>query len=238
MKTIGIIGGMSAESTRIYYDRLNSETRRRLGGLHSADVIIRSLDFAPIAELQAAGRWDEAGRVLAAAARGLEAAGAEILLLATNTMHKVAAAIETVATVPFVHIADATAERIVAAGCRRPALIATRFTMEEDFYVGRLRQRFGLEVMVPEADERAMVHRVIYDELCLGMVVDRSRLAYEDLARRLIERGADGIILGCTEVGMLLNAANVAAPVFDTSLIHVDAALDLALAEVVRAAAE
>ncbi|MDR3374133.1 MAG: aspartate/glutamate racemase family protein [Ancalomicrobiaceae bacterium] len=238
MKTIGIIGGMSAESTRIYYDRLNSEARRRLGGLHSADLIIRSLDFAGVAELQAAGRWDDAGRLLVTAARGLEAAGAEILLLATNTMHKVAPAIEAVANVPFIHIADATAERIVAAGCKRPALIATRFTMEEDFYVGRLRQRFGLDVVIPEVDERAMVHRVIYDELCRGIVADGSRLAYEGLARQLLARGADSVILGCTEVGMLLNAASVAAPVFDTSLIHADAALDLALADTVRAAAE
>lgn len=229
MKTIGIIGGMSAESTALYYRRLNEETRRRLGGLHSAETVIWSVDFAEIADMQAQGAWAAAGRRLADAAQRLERAGADMLLLATNTMHKIADVIEAAVEVPFIHIADATAQRITAAGLKRPGLIATRYTMEQEFYVGRLRDRFGLDVQVPSAAAREAVHTIIYDELCKGIVSDESRRRYVGIAEELIAQGADGLILGCTEVGMLLDASNVRAPVFDTTLIHADTALDLAL---------
>jgi aspartate racemase len=237
MKTIGIIGGMSAESTTLYYDRLNAEVRRRLGGLHSARCLVWSFDFADIAALQSQGRWDEAGALLADAAVKLEGCGADLLLLATNTMHKVANRIEAATRVPLLHIADATAERIRAAGFKRPGLIATGFTMEQDFYTGRLRDRFGLEAIVPEETDRRDVHRIIYDELCRAIVREDSRRTYEAIARRLAEAGADCVILGCTEVTLLLNADNVPLPVFDTVSIHVEAAADAALADERAAAA-
>jgi len=230
MKTIGIIGGMSCESTALYYNRLNVEARRRLGGLHSAECVIWSVDFARIERLQAAGDWDRAATELSRIAVALEHAGADILIIATNTMHKVADAVRHATRVPLIHIADATAAAIVSAGHRRPGLMATAYTMEQDFYVGALGAA-GLEPLVPEADDRAETHRVIYDELCQGVVNEESRAAYEAIAARLIKRGADCMILGCTEVGMLLNQGNVAAPVFDTTLIHADAAQEAALAE-------
>jgi aspartate racemase len=229
MKTIGIIGGMSCESTALYYARLNAEARRRLGGLHSAQCVIWSVDFAEIEEMQAAGNWHEAGEALADIGGRLERAGADIVILATNTMHKVAGAIEEAISVPFVHIAEATAERIVVAGLARPALMATAYTMEQDFYIGRMRSRYGLNVLVPEEEDRAEVHRIIYDELCQGIVRDESRTSYRAIAARLVEAGADSLILGCTEVGMLLGAGDVDVPVFDTTLIHADRALELAL---------
>ncbi|MGE8944115.1 aspartate/glutamate racemase family protein [Leptospira interrogans] len=229
MKVIGIIGGMSAESTVLYYARLNAETRRLLGGLHSAKVVLWSVDFAEVEQMQSQGRWDDAGRLLAATAADLERAGAEIIVLATNTMHKVAPAIEAAVSIPFLHVADATADKIRASGLRRPALIGTRYTMEEDFYIGRLRDRFGIEVLVPNSAERAEINRIIFDELCLGITQETSRLRYIVIAERLKAAGADSLILGCTEVGMLLNATNVPMPVFDTTLIHVDAALEWAL---------
>lgn len=237
MKTIGIIGGMSAESTTLYYNRLNSEARRRRGGLHAAEIVIWSVDFAPIAKMQSDGDWDAAGDRLAEVAKRLERAGAEILLLATNTMHKVAHRIIAAVSVPFIHIADATGERIKAAGLARPGLMATRYTMEQDFYTGRLRERFGLECVVPEEGERADTHRIIYDELCKGVVTAQSRQRYIDIAESLKQRGADCLILGCTEVGMLLDAGNVPMPVFDTTLIHADSALDWALSGDQRTAA-
>lgn len=231
MKTIGVIGGMSAESTALYYDRLNAEVRRRLGGLHSARLIVWSFDFADIATLQQQSRWDEAGDLLANAAIRLERCGAELLLLATNTMHKLADRIESAVGIPLLHIADATAHRISVAGHSRPALMATAYTMEQDFYKGRLRELYGFEVLVPEEDDRRETHRIIYDELCCGVVKDESRLAYEAIASRLADAGADSLILGCTEVTMLLGQHNVPVPVFDTVSIHVDAAVDAALAE-------
>jgi aspartate racemase len=229
MKTIGIIGGMSCESTALYYNRLNAEARRRLGGLHSAECVIWSVDFARIETMQAAGDWDRAGAELARIGVALEHAGAGLLVIATNTMHKVAEAVRRATRVPLIHIAEATAARIVAAGHRRPGLMATAYTMEQDFYTGALRAA-GLDPMIPEAGDRAETHRIIYDELCRGITRSASRAAYEAIAARLAARGADCLILGCTEVGMLLNADNVAAPVFDTTLIHADAALDAALA--------
>lgn len=228
MKTIGIIGGMSAHSTLIYYERLNELAAERLGGLHSAPVLIWSVDFAPIAAMQAEGRWQEAGRQLADIATRLEAAGAGLIVLATNTMHKVADAIEARISVPFVHIADATAAAIRARGLRRPALMATGFTMQQTFYTDRLRAA-GLDVQLPSAADQAEVHRIIYEELCKGVVTEASRRCYEAVASRLAAGGADSLILGCTEIGMLLGPSNVSGPVFDTTLIHAERAFDLAL---------
>ena len=230
MRVIGIIGGMSAESTALYYARLNSETRRRLGGLHSAKVVIWSVDFAEIEAMQASGRWDDAGKLLADAAAGLERAGAEMIILATNTMHKVASQITDAISVPFLHLADATAEQILAAGYKRPGLIGTRYTMEQDFYIGRLRDQFGLDVIVPGPEDRAEINRIIFDELCKGVIDEGSRSMFIAAAKRVKDAGADCLILGCTEVCMLLNVGNSPMPAFDTTLIHVDAALAWALA--------
>ena len=229
MKVIGLIGGMSCESTAHYYARLNEGVRAARGGLHSAEILMWSVDFAPIAQMQAEGRWEEAGVRLATIAKRLEGAGADVLVLATNTMHKVADAIEASTSIPLIHIADATAKKIRAAGKRKPALLATKFTMEQDFYTGRLREKLGLEVVVPDQADRALVHQVIYDELCLGRVTDSSRQVFVDVALRLASRGADCLILGCTEVAMLLDESNAPLPIFDTALIHAEAAADFAL---------
>lgn len=228
MATIGVLGGMSAASTALYYDRLNATARHRLGGLHGAEVILRSVDFQPIADLQASGDWAATGTLLNREAQRLEAAGAEILLLATNTMHKVADAMMVGVAIPLIHIAEATAEALTAAGHRRPALMATAYTMEQDFYLDRLRAA-GLDPLVPEADDRAETHRIIYDELCKGVIREESRTAYEGIASRLAAAGADSLILGCTEVGLLLSPQNTPLPVFDTTLIHCDRAVDLAI---------
>jgi aspartate racemase len=229
MKVIGLIGGMSCESTAHYYKHLNDRVRAHLGGLHSADILMWSVDFAPIAQMQEENRWQEAGAYLAAIGQRLEQAGAEVLVLATNTMHKVADTIEASTGIPLIHIADATAREIQLAGKRKPAILATRFTMEQEFYTGRLREKFGLDVVVPEEADRALVHKIIYDELCLGIITETSRQAFVEVARRLAARGADCLILGCTEVGMLLDAGNAPLPVFDTALIHAEAAVDFAL---------
>jgi aspartate racemase len=229
VKVIGLIGGMSCESTAHYYARLNERVRAALGGLHSAEILMWSVDFAPIAEMQAEGRWQDAGRQLAGIAKRLEQAGADMLVLATNTMHKVADTIEAAVGIPFLHIADATALKIQAAGKRKPAIMATRFTMEQDFYTGRLRDRFGLEMVIPDEADRALVHQIIYDELCLGRVTETSRAAFIDVAGRLAAKGADCLVLGCTEVGMLLDEHNAPLPIFDTTLIHADAAVSFAL---------
>jgi aspartate racemase len=229
MKVIGLIGGMSCESTAHYYARLNERVRDALGGLHSTEILMWSVDFAPIAQMQADGRWQEAGSRLAAIAKRLEGAGAEVIVLATNTMHKVADAIEAAINIPFLHIADATAEKIRKAGKRRPAIMATRFTMEQDFYTGRLREKFALDPITPDEADRELVHRIIYDELCVGRVSEASQAIYVDVARRLAAKGADCLVLGCTEIGMLLNEGNSALPIFDTTLIHADAAVNFAL---------
>ncbi len=229
MKVIGLIGGMSCESTAHYYARLNERVRAALGGLHSAEILMWSVDFAPIAAMQAEGRWQDAGRQLAGIAKRLEQAGADVLVLATNTMHKVADTIEAAVGIPFLHIADATALKIRAAGLRRPAIMATRFTMEQDFYTGRLRDKFGLETLIPDEADRALMHQIIYDELCVGRVTETSRAAFVDVAQRLAAKGADCLVLGCTEVGMLLDERNAPLPIFDTTLIHADAAVSFAL---------
>lgn len=228
LKTIGILGGMSAASTQIYYRELCRLTRERLGGLHSPELLIRSVNFDVIEKLQASSDWDAASSILRKNAIALERGGADILILATNTMHKVADKILDGVSIPFVHIADATATAILDRGFRRPGLMATSFTMEQDFYTDRLIAR-GLLPTIPEADDRAETHRIIYDELCRDIVRDESRSGYELIAQRLINRDCDCLILGCTEVGMLLNQENVAVPVFDTTLIHCEAALDAAL---------
>ncbi|MDZ4370288.1 MAG: aspartate/glutamate racemase family protein [Phenylobacterium sp.] len=228
MKVLGILGGMSAESTALYYRELNRLVRERLGGLHSADLLIRSVDFAPIAELQAAGDWDATAALLADAARRLELAGAQAIVLATNTMHLNAAVIRAAIGVPFLHIGDATAAALTARGVRRPLLLATRFTMEKDFYKDRLRAA-GLDPLVPDAAARERLQAIIYDELCQGVVNPQSR----DEALRMVaagrEAGADGVIFGCTEVGMLLSPDDVGLPVVDTTLVHCAAAVDFAL---------
>jgi aspartate racemase len=230
VKRIGLLGGMSWESSIEYYRFVNEVTRDRLGGLHSADCVMRSVDFAEIEELQRTGAWDDAGRRLADEARALEGAGAELIVLCTNTMHKVADAIVEATDVPLVHIADTTAHAIRAAGLERVGLLATAYTMEQDFYVGRLRDRHGLQVIVPEDDERALVHRVIYDELCVGVVRDESREGYRAVMRRLVERGAQAILLGCTEIELLVGPDDAPVPTFDTTRLHAERAVELALA--------
>jgi aspartate racemase len=236
MATIGLIGGMSWESTAIYYRLLNEGVRARSGGLHSADVLLHSVDFAPIAEMQAEGDWDGAGAALATSARRLQQGGASCLVLCTNTMHKVADRITEATNLPFLHLADVTARAVKAAGSRRPLLLATRFTMEQSFYRGRL-AAFGVEAMVPEAEERDEVHRVIYEELCRGRIEPESKARYLAIIERAVrDGGADGVILGCTEIGLLIGQGDCALPVFDTTALHVEAALDFT-AQLERAAA-
>jgi aspartate racemase len=230
MKTLGLIGGMSWESTAIYYRHLNEIARDRLGGLHSAKLLLWSFDFAEVAARQHAGDWDGASAMMTEAARRLEDGGAEALVICTNTMHKLAEAVEASVGIPLVHIADATAVRLKAAGVRRPALLATRFTMEEDFYTGRLRDRHGIDAVVPDERGRDLVHRIIYQELCRGVTSPESKAAYLDEIERLRRAGADGVILGCTEITMLIGAGDTDLPVFDTTRIHAEAAMEFALA--------
>ncbi|CAH1675599.1 amino acid racemase YgeA [Hyphomicrobiales bacterium] len=228
MATIGLIGGMSWESTAVYYRLLNEGVRARAGGLHSADILLHSVDFAPIAEMQAQGDWAAAGAALAESGRRLERAGASCLVLCTNTMHKVADQITGATRLPFLHLADVTARAILASGARRPLLLATRFTMEQSFYRDRLRA-FGVEALVPQPQERDEVHRVIYEELCRGRVEPASHERYRAVVERAVkEEGADGVILGCTEITLLVSQADFAVPVFDTTALHVAAALDFA----------
>lgn len=228
MKTIGILGGMSAASTQLYYRKLCSLTQASMGGLHSPELLIRSLDFAVIEALQAEDRWEEAGERLNQEALALERGGAEILGLATNTMHKVAETMMRGVSIPLVHIADATASRISDQQRSRPGLMATRFTMEQPFYIERLLDK-GLPPVIPLADDRETIHRVIYDELCQGVITAESEAEYVAIADRLVDQGADCLILGCTEVGLLLNASNVSVPVFDTTLIHCESLLVAAI---------
>lgn len=226
MRTLGLLGGMSWESTLCYYKMLNEGVRAKLGGLHSAPLLVCSFDFAPVATRQAAGDWDALGRELGSAGRRLVAAGAEALLICTNTMHRVHAEVEAQSGRPAIHIADATGEALRRAGCRRPALLGTRFTMEGDFYRGRLAERNGIEAVVPDAADRAMVHGVIYDELCRGIVRTQSKKAYLEVIERLRGEGVDGVILGCTEITLLLDPSDTTLPVFDTTAIHADAGVE------------
>jgi aspartate racemase len=231
MKTIGLIGGMSWESTVPYYRLVNEGIKARLGGLHSAQVVLYSVDFHEIERLQREGDWHAAGELLADAARRVQAAGADLLVLCTNTMHKVAPQMEAAVSIPLLHIADATGAAITAAGHRTVGLLGTRFTMEQDFYRERLREVHGLQVIVPDADDRSLVHDVIYDELCRGVVRDSSREAYRRIMDALVASGADAIILGCTEIGLLVGAQDASVPLFDTTALHANAAVDAALAE-------
>jgi aspartate racemase len=229
MRTLGLLGGMSWESTLPYYRHVNERVREKLGGLHSAKLVLYSVDFAEIERLQHIGDWATAGRVLADAAQALERAGAEALVLCTNTMHRVLDVIEPALRIPVLHIADATARRIRAAGLAKVGLLATRFTMEQDFYRGVL-EKNGLQVLVPDADERNEIHRVIYEELCLGVIRESSAATYREIMASLVARGAEGLILGCTEIGLLVGAQDTNVPVFDTARIHAEDAVDWALA--------
>ncbi|ESX87874.1 MULTISPECIES: aspartate/glutamate racemase family protein [unclassified Mesorhizobium] len=226
MKTLGLIGGMSWESTAIYYRLLNEIVRERLSGLHSAKLLLYSFDFAEIADRQHHGDWDSAGVLLADAARKLEAGGAEGLLICTNTMHKLADRVQAAVSIPLIHIADATAVAVKGAGVKRPALLATRFTMEQDFYKGRLTEKYGLQPVVPDQAGRDMVHQVIYDELCRGIVSAASKAAYiDEVARLRRDEKIDGVIMGCTEITMLIGERDFDIPVFDTTRIHAEAAV-------------
>jgi len=229
MKTIGLIGGMSWESTVPYYQLINRAIAAELGGLHSARILLYSVDFAEVEVLQHAGRWDEAGALLADAAARLERAGADFLLICTNTMHKVADAVQAAVGIPLLHIADPTAQAIRRAGHTRAGLLGTRFTMEQDFYKQRLIKQHGLEVLVPPEADRAIVHRIIYEELCLGAIRDDSRREYQRIAQALIDAGAQCVILGCTEIGLLLKDGDIAAPLFDTTALHARAAALMAV---------
>ncbi len=230
MKTIGLLGGMSWESTVSYYRLVNETVKERLGGLHSAKVVLYSVDFHEIERLQHAGEWDAAGRLLADAARSLEIAGADFLVLCTNTMHKVAETIESSVRIPLLHIADPTARAIKSAGYSKVGLLGTRFTMEQDFYKKRLADRHGMEVLVPSLEERELVHRVIYEELCLGKIVPASRARYREVMAALVERGAQAQILGCTEISLLVGHEDSTVPMFDTTAIHARSAAEHALA--------
>jgi aspartate racemase len=228
MKTIGLLGGMSWESTAEYYRLLNTLTRERLGGLHSAKVVLYSVDFADIERMQMEGRWDQAGQVLAEAGRAVQAAGADVILICTNTMHKVADQVAGAVSVPLLHLADTTATAVLGHGLRHVGLLGSAFTMEQAFYKDRL-ARHGLEVLVPDEAGREVVHRVIYDELCLGVVRDESRAAYRRVIDDLVVAGAEGVILGCTEIELLIRPQDSPVPVFPTTRLHAEAAVDFAL---------
>lgn len=228
MKTIGLLGGMSWESTQTYYQALNQGIQAELGGFHSARIAMFSVDFAEIEALQHQGLWQETGDILTRAAQGVEAAGADFLMIGTNTMHKVAEQVEAGIGIPLLHIADATAARLKQNGVSKVGLLGTRFTMEQMFYRGRLEQQ-GIEVLVPFAEQQTLVHDIIYQELCQGQVLSESRARYLDVMEALVEQGAQGVILGCTEIGMLVKAEHTDIPLYDTTAIHAEAAVKLAL---------
>jgi len=228
MKTLGLIGGMSAESTLVYYRELNRLVRERLGGLHSAKLVLWSVDFAPVAELQARDDWDETGRVLAGAARRLEAAGAEALLICANTMHINAPQVRAAVGVPLIHIADATATALKARGVARPLLLATRYTMEKTFYRDRMAE-LGLPCAIPDAADRDRLQAIIFDELCRGVVTERSKAAVLGMIDKGRAGGCDGVIFGCTEIGLLLDPAELDLPAVDTAIVHCEAAVAFAL---------
>lgn len=230
MRVIGLLGGMSWESTAEYYRIINQEVRRRLGRQYSAKILMYSVEFEEIEQLQTAGEWDRAGQLLAGEARRLERGGADFLLLCTNTMHKVAQAIEDAIDIPLVHIADATAERVREANVSSVGLLGTRFTMEEEFYRGRLAEKHGLDVLIPPPEDRAVVDRVIFAELCQGRILEPSRREYVRIIEALGARGAEGVILGCTELGLLIHEEHSPLPAFDTTKIHAEKGVELALA--------
>jgi aspartate racemase len=225
MKTIGLLGGMSWESTELYYRLLNEGIKAKLGGLHSARIALVSVDFQEIEAMQHNGDWVGAGQILAQAAKQVEAAGADFLLICTNTMHKVAPQVQEAISIPVLHLADATAKRIKAAGIKTIGLLGTNFTMEQDFYKGRLVEEYGFNVLVPPKPDREIVHQIIYDELCLGLVKDASRDEYLRIMEDLRSRGAEGIIEGCTEIVMLVQQQHTDIPLFDTTSIHAEEAI-------------
>lgn len=231
MKTIGLIGGMSWESSLEYYRILNETVKTKLGGFHSAKCILYSVDFEEIENLQQSGQWQEAARLMILAGQSLERAGADFIILCTNTMHKLANEIQGNIHIPFLHIADATAQKIKAAGLSTIGLLGTRFTMEQEFYKGRLIEEHGLNVITPDSLDREVVHRIIYDELCLGVIKPESRIKYIDIMNKLIHKGAEGIILGCTEIELLVQDGDCPAPLFPTTRIHAVAAVEYALGE-------
>jgi len=228
-KTIGLLGGMSWESTETYYRLLNEGIKTALGGLHSAKILMHSFDFAEIEAMQMAGEWDKSGEAMAEAAAGLEAAGADFILICTNTMHKLAGQVEEKSHVPLLHIADATAAVIKEQGFQKVALLGSRFTMEQDFYKGRLLDQYGINVIVPDDADRQIIHDVIYDELCLGKATDSARAEYVCIIEGLQKAGAEAIILGCTEIGLLVGADDTDVPLLDTTKIHADAAVKMAV---------
>jgi aspartate racemase len=229
MKTIGLIGGMSWESSIEYYRIINETTKQKLGDLHSAKSLMVSVDFAEIEKLQREDRWDEAAQILVKCAQDLERGGADCVVLCTNTMHKLADQIIASVKIPFLHIADATAEKIVAAGMKKIGLLGTRFTMEHDFYKGRLIHNFRLDVLIPDKEDRDIVHHVIYDELVQGKILDASRMEYKRIMKSLVAQGAQGIILGCTEIELLVKQEDSTVPLFPTTSIHAAAAVEFAL---------
>lgn len=230
MKKIGLIGGMSWESTLHYYRAINQRVAEKLGGLHSAELTLQSIDFAPIAELQKQGEWDKTGDILAEAALACQSSGAEGVVLCTNTMHIVAETIESQLDIPFHHIVDATGEHLVANGVSKVGLLATAFTMQMPFYRQRLTDKFGIEVVVPDLLLQDEIHRIIFEELCLGKVLDTSRTVYQQAVDELAKAGAEGVILGCTEIGMLLEAKDASLPLYDSVDMHVDSVVEWALA--------
>lgn len=228
MKTIGLLGGMSWESTIPYYRIINEEVKNRLGGLHSAKIIVYSVEFAEIEKCQSSGNWDESGEILGQAAKGIEAAGADFILICTNTMHKVAAQISSKIQIPLIHIADATADELEKSHIRRVGLLGTKYTMTQDFYKKRLTDR-GMEVLIPDDAAVEVINSIIFDELCVGEIREASRRKFQDAVKRLAEQGAEGVILGCTEIGLLLRQSDVSIPVFDTTVIHAKRAVEIAL---------
>lgn len=231
MKTIGMLGGMSWESTSTYYRALNEGIKGELGGLHSAKIVLYSVDFEEIEVLQHAGDWDATARILADAAGKVEKAGADFLLICTNTMHKVANQVEKAVDIPLLHLADATGKRLRDQGVKRVGLLGTRFTMEQDFYKQRLTEGFGLEVTIPGNDDIELVHRIIYEELCLGRIEEDSRKCYLEIIDKLEQRGAEAVILGCTEIALLVHQEHCSLPLFDTTTIHCEEAVAYALAD-------
>lgn len=231
MKTIGMLGGMSWESTASYYKAINEGVKDSLGGLHSAKICLYSVDFDEIGKLQHQGQWDETAKILSEAARSVEAAGADFLLICTNTMHKVASEIESAISIPLLHIADATAEKLVSDDVKRVGLLGTQFTMEQDFYKGRLSEKFDIEVIVPETGQQDVVHNIIYSELCLGKITDESKQQYLEIINCLHEQGAEAVILGCTEIALLVQQEHTTVPLYDTTEIHAAQAVKLAISE-------
>jgi len=229
MKTIGLLGGMSWESTVSYYHAINEGVKNALGGLHSAKIAMVSVDFEPLEKLVHAGDWEGAAKILSQAAQSIQSAGAEFLLLCTNTMHKVAPQIEKAINIPLIHIADATAEVLVGRGIKTVGLLGTAFTMEQDFYKGRLNERYQLNVLVPDEEDRRMVHKIIFHELCLGKIHADSKTEYLRIIDRLADRGAEAVILGCTEIGMLVTQDDTNVKLFDTTAIHAGKAVEYAI---------